>query len=113
MRGFRAVWCAVLGRFGARFWSGLVRGLGRFGARFWGGLVRGFDFFYIFLCPNHTILLLHLTQNSFSLPKPYNPYVVFAPNRHIIPLNQTPLKILWSGTKFLNLNQIDPQILMV
>ena len=42
MRGFGAVGCAVLGRFGARFWGGLVRGfgavgcvvLGCFGARF-------------------------------------------------------------------------------
>ena len=48
------VWCAVLGRLGARFWDGLVRGfgavgcavLGRLGARFWGGLVRGFGVFW-------------------------------------------------------------------
>ena len=42
MRGFGVFRCAVLGRFGARFWGGLVRGfgavgcvvLGCFGARF-------------------------------------------------------------------------------
>ena len=81
MRGFGAVWCTVLGRFGARFWGGLVRGFGAV----WCAVLTFFMFFvsephdFAFVLDPEFIFSVQTIQTSYSFC-PKSPYYPFKPN---------------------------------